>query len=76
LEDPVGVDLLRRLDHCGCASSEQLGPAGVLCLREAVESLDEFVVELYENFSSAHDHMVGHMVSMGRLGCSDRAAPY
>ncbi len=49
------------------ASPHEFGSAGAEVGGQGVESFDEVVVELHEDFASSHAHMVVHMVD-GRLG--------
>jgi hypothetical protein len=49
-------------DHCCGAPAEQFGAIRPKLGSELVESCDEFVVELDENFTAGHGHMLSPMV--------------
>ena len=67
-EGRVGGGELLRLDHRLGTSAQKLGSVCPRGFRHAVEPLDEIVVELHEDFSSGHDHMVANMVGPGQAG--------
>jgi hypothetical protein len=45
------------------AASHQLGSVGAEISGQRIELFYEVVVELYEYFTSSHDHMLSHMVA-------------
>lgn len=57
----VCLQLVGRVEHGRRATTEQLGAARSLRVSEAVETFDEFIVELHQDLSSRHRHMVQHM---------------
>ena len=61
LELSVGRDELFGLEHGEGALSEELRPAHPTPTREVVEARDEFVVELNQDLTACHEHMVEHM---------------
>jgi len=60
-EQLVGFDLLGRLEYGEGPSAQQLGPIGELDRCKPVEASHQFVVELDENLSPSHSHMVDQM---------------
>ena len=64
-----------------CAAPEELGPVRPQSSGQLVQLLHEVVVELYEHFTSSHDHMITPMVDWfaddedAPLGSSDTIAP-
>lgn len=59
---PVGLKLFSSFQHSGSAAAEEVRSAGPLSLCEPVQAVDEFVIELDENLTASHEHMVTHMV--------------
>ena len=58
----IGTGKILGGDDCVGTAPEQLRPAGPETRCQRVELSDELVVELHQDFSSSHDHMVEHMV--------------
>lgn len=70
----VGRELFIGLEHCRSAAAEKVGPSGAFSLREPIEAVDEFVVELDEDFTASHRHMIEHMVRRSARNDVVRAA--
>jgi len=58
----IGGDEILGCDNGLRSSPKKVGTAGATGFRNSVQSLDEIVVELYEYFTTCHDHMLLHMV--------------
>ncbi len=59
----IGRSVLFSVKDCLRTSTHQLGSIGAELGGQRVELLHEIVVELYEYFTSGHDHMLSHMVA-------------
>ena len=58
----IGTGKILGGDDCVGTAPEQLRPAGPETRCQRVELSDELIVELHQDFSSSHHHMVEHMV--------------
>jgi len=61
LEARVGCCEIFCLEYRKGATAKQLGPAHASCAGDLIEPRDEVVIELNQDFTTSHDHMVEHM---------------
>jgi len=61
LEFSVGVGQIFRVDHGLCPPTQQFGTVRAELSGQSIELRDEVIVELNQDFTSSHDHMVSHM---------------
>lgn len=66
--------MLGRRQNGGGATPKKLRAVCSLLVGEPIQPLDELVIELHEDFSSSHSHMVRHMGAGEPLGASDVAS--
>ncbi len=61
LQHRIGSGGLVDLQHRECALPEQFGSAHAASSGNAVQPLNKFIVELNEDLSTCHAHMLTHM---------------